>query len=521
MPAVDQDHSARRGIRFVVNLLWNWLGVAATLVSGLLISPYLIRKLGPDGYGVWVISFSLVDNYALLDLGFRSATVKYVAHYWATGESTRVNEVLNTVIAYAGIVSLALFAVVLGGSAYVDRFFRVPPGYVHSFRMLVVIVSLSWCLGFVFNNFAASLEAIQRFDLFAKAGVTVTVFRVIGTAMLLYLGRDLVQIGILVVSSQILGYAIYFLAFRHIFPQLHLSVRHASLATLKKMGSFGIHTFVLNIANLILTQSPPLLIGHFLPASFAGYFSAPNRLLQYSGEAVGRAGIITNANAAELQARNDRSALPKLAIFTNRYSVVLFMSMAISLWVFGDAIFNLWIPSIARFSTPLLRILLIGYVIAVAGQFSSSMLLQGLGRHQNYARGVMAEAIICIAALIWVIPRYGINGVAWALTILMSVNRGLLTPWLVSREMKFSFPRFVASIYFLPFVSSIPAFAFALLLKRTILPGQTWIQIFAVMAIIGVTYLGVALFLCVPPDHRRLLRSWMVQKLPWLRTAHA
>src|SRR5215472_19146371 len=100
MPAVTQDHSARRGKRFIVSLLWNWLGVGAGLVAGLLISPYLIRKIGPEAYGIWVLSFALAENYVLLDLGFRSATVKYVAHFWATGESARVNEVLNTMVAY-------------------------------------------------------------------------------------------------------------------------------------------------------------------------------------------------------------------------------------------------------------------------------------------------------------------------------------------------------------------------------------------------------------------------------------
>ena len=518
MPSLEQDHSARRGKRFIVNLLWNWLGVAATLISGLVLSPYLIRHLGPEGYGIWILSFSLVENYTFLDLGFRSATVKYVAHYWATGESARVNEILNSIVAYAGMVSLALFVAILAGSAHLDRFFKVSPAYIHSFRTLVVIISLSWCLGFVFNNFAASLEAVQRFDLYNKTGVVLTIFRVTGTVILLYLGRGLVAIGAFVVLSQTLGYAMYFLSFRHIFPELRLSLRYASVATLKKMGGFGIHTFIVNIATLILTQSPPLFIGHFLPASSVAYFSVPNRLLQYAGEGVGRAGSITNANAAELQARGDTRTLPQLAIFTNRYSVVLFMPIAILLWVFGDALFALWVPSIARYSAPLLRIMLVGYVIAVIGQFSSWMLLQGLGRHKRYARVVMVEAILCVGTLIWVIPRYGIMGVAWATSVLMILHRGLLTPWLVSREMNFSFPRFVASIYVWPFVSGVPAFAIALILKSSFLPGRSWFQIAALILIISIAYFGVAVFLCVPPEHRKLLWSWLSQKYARMRT---
>jgi O-antigen/teichoic acid export membrane protein len=56
----------------------------------------------------------------------------------------------------------------------------------------------------------------------------------------------------------------------------------ASRNMLKRMGSFGIHTLVGNISQQVLSQSAPLLIGHFLPASFVGFYALPVRLLQYT-----------------------------------------------------------------------------------------------------------------------------------------------------------------------------------------------------------------------------------------------
>src|SRR5260370_25736494 len=96
----------RQGQRFVVNVIWNWIGVAAGLVTVLLLSLYLIRKLGPDGYGVWSLSFALVEYYWFFDLGVRSANVKYVAHYWAKGDREKVGEVISTSVIYACLLSL-------------------------------------------------------------------------------------------------------------------------------------------------------------------------------------------------------------------------------------------------------------------------------------------------------------------------------------------------------------------------------------------------------------------------------
>jgi O-antigen/teichoic acid export membrane protein len=518
MQAVEQPTSdQRRGERFVVNLLWNWMGVAAGLFTGLLLSPYLIKKLGPEAYGIWALSFALVEYYGFLDLGFRSATVKYVAHYWALDEPVAMSQIVNTALVYAGLISAGIFTVIFVSSGYLHYFFKVPPEYLHSFRILILLISLSWCLGFVLGIFGAGLEAIQRFDLYSKANVTATVLRASGTAVLLYFGYGLIAIGVLVVFTQCLGYLLFYIFFRRTAPAYEPSLRHASLATLRKMGSFGIHTFLINVSNLFLNQSPPMLIGHFFATAFVGYFQLPMRLIQYTAEAVGRIGIITNANAAELQARGDSRILSKLAIYANRYSLTLFMPLALALWVYPDRLFVLWAPSMASHSAPLLPVLLTGYMIAVVAEFSSGMLLQGLGRHQWIARGTLAEAIAVVALLIFALPRYGIMGAAWITAGCMVLNRGLFAPWLVSREMKFSFAGFLNSIYTRPVLSAIPAALLACTLRFTILPGRSWLQLFAAGAMVATVYFAVAFFLCLPAEHRSRVRGLVMDRLPLRR----
>src|SRR5260370_936421 len=140
MPAVDQPSSSHhRGDRFVFNVIWNWMGVAASLFTGILLSPYLIHKLGPEAYGLWALSFALVEYCTFLDLGFRSAIVKYVAHHKALDQPLGINQVINTGLMYSGLVSLGLFAATVVASGYLHYFFRVPEGFEHSFRILIIL----------------------------------------------------------------------------------------------------------------------------------------------------------------------------------------------------------------------------------------------------------------------------------------------------------------------------------------------------------------------------------------------
>jgi O-antigen/teichoic acid export membrane protein len=396
----------------VRNVLWSWLGVAVTIASGIFLSPYLIRKLGDEGYGVWVLVFGLIENYWLFDLGFRSATVKYSAHYRATGEIQKINEVINTGVVYFSFVALALFAGSIVLARHVDRFFQVSPAYRPSFAFLIALVGTSWAFGMIFNIFTACLEGFQHFDLSSRIAISATVVRVAGTAVLLYLGHGLIALGFLVVGSQVFSYLLSAIALRRVFPEQRFSFRMAKFAMFKQMVSYGVHTLTSGVATQLLNQGAPLLIGHFRPAAFVGYFSVPVRLLQYTGDAVDRVGLITSSSAAELTAKDEHDSIPSLGMYVNRYCLTLFLPMAVFLFFYGRELIRVWIrkPDFVEMSAPLLPVLLIGVTLAIAGQVNSSSILYGMAKHGGYARGLLVEGIALIAGLYFAVPRYGIMG---------------------------------------------------------------------------------------------------------------
>jgi len=499
-----------RSERFVRSVIWNWAGVSISLITGFLLSPYLFRRLGPEGYGIWALSFSLIEYYWLLDLGVRSATAKFVAHHWTTGESAQVSEVMSTAVSYSCLIAVVMLAIVVLAASRIENFFHISNSYHDSFRALLLLMTASWCLGMIFNLFSAALEAVQRFDVTNRIAIITTGSRAAVWFTVLYQGYGIVALGIATLGNQCLMYGLNYYYFRKVLPDCRVSVRRAGLGTLKKMWSFGIHTFLQTVSMMGLNQGPPILIGHFLPTEFVGFYNLPVRLLQYTVEFISRIGVVTNVNAAALAAREESQPLAKLAEYSNRYCLAIFMPLAILLGIYGGQFFRLWIgPQGAAQAAPLLPILLVGYVLAVVAQFSSSMLLLGLGKHQRYAKGLFAEAVIAVAALWVVIPRWGIIGVAWVCSILMILNRGLLAPWLVSKTLSLGFGRYMGTIYIRPLLAAVPVIAITYLAHATVLPGSNWLQIFAAGALLALLYYALAYLICLDRDHRELLASWL------------
>ncbi|MEO8099713.1 MAG: oligosaccharide flippase family protein [Acidobacteriota bacterium] len=507
MPAVTT--APEDSAKFVKSVFWNILSVGVALAGGVLLSPYLIRKLGKEGYGVWALSFAVIEYYWLLDLGFRSATVKFVAHYWTLKESRKISEVVSTSLLYSSAAATLIIVSISLAAPWVQQMFQIPEAYQRIFVRLIVITSASWCISIVFGVFGAVLEAVQRFDLSMRPALAGTIIRTFGTFLLLYLNYGLIEIGLLAGLSQVVTFALQYRAFRGLFRDLPVSPGHASVPMIKQMMGFGIHTFAVNISQQFLTQSAPLLIGHFQQAVFVGFYALPVRLLQYTVEMVARIGTVTNSNAAALSARNDQRGLGELAIFSNRYCLTCFVPIAIFLGVYGPQLFDLWVgEEFAKNSAPILPVLLLGSMIAIVGQYSSTMLLQGLAKHQIYARGLILEAILGVITMWFVIPVYGLMGAAWVSSIFMIANRCLFISWLTSRMVGMSFGGFLSSVYASALLTAVPVLAAAWGLHSTILPGTSWAQLASAGLLIAAAYYALAYLFVLTSDHRSLVILW-------------
>ena len=512
-----------RGERFVLNVLWSWTGVAASVFTGFVITPLLIRKLGPEHYGIWLQVFSILDYFWFFDLGFNPAIANFCARFLALEDHRKINQVINTALFYFSMIALVVWVTAPVLAIRASRFFKVAEADRHEFSTLILITGLSWGLQMMLHLFLSALDGFQRFDLTSRVMVLQVVLRSAGYFLVLELGYGLVPMAEVFVAAQFLGYVLNFLNFRRVFPQLRLSPQYVSRSMFGDILRYGLKSFVASSSTLALSQSGVLTVGHYLGETAVGYFGLPSRMLQQVADVISRVGMVTRSSAAELTATSKRQETIALGVYANRYSLTLFMPLALFLLVYGRPLLIRWVhnPSMVAQSAPLLPIFLLSYALVLAAQFSSSSLLYGVGRHGCYARGLVVEAALYIAALVWVVPRYGILGAAWTSATLMIAVRGIYTPLLVSRALEYSFLAYMRRIYVRPLIAGVPAVILAWVLRSSWLPGATWLQLVLAGCLTCLAYGAVALFLCITPSHRAMLFSRLPVIGPFFQLSRA
>ena len=504
--------------RFVGNVIWNWIAIAVNIATGIILTPFILKKLGEENFGLWAFAISLAEYYWIMDFGFRSATIKYAAHYSTTGENDKVNEILNTALFYSSCIGPIILAA---------NFFILPHVFSNTqtrnplFLKLVTVVAGAWVLGSLFNVFTGCLEGFQRFDLINRIALTGSLFRSCGTAILLWRGYGVYEMALMTLASQAMVHLLSLLAFRHVFPDIRFSRIFVKFSAMKTMLRYGSHSVVASIAQRVVNQGAPLVIGYFLPLRFVGYYASSSRVIDYTVDGITRIGQVASPNAAEMIARNNQSRLVNLSVIVNRYGLAIYLPLSIFVLVYGHALLSVYLnPSFALSSAPVLMILAIGATIATAGQYNSSSILFGMGRHQIYSRALLVEALVLIASLTLVVPKFGVIGAACVIAGLMILNRGLFTAFLISRELHVGYAWFLASVY-QPLVAAIPVGILMYALRVTVLPGKNWFQLILAGLIVVVCYAPLAFLFSVQPAHRQALLAKLQQLGPTRFTQHA
>ncbi len=496
------------------NVLWSWLGVATSLVMGFWLSPFIFRKLGDEAFGIWNLIFVLIEYYWLLDLGFRSATLKYAAHFRATGEDDKVNEVINTGLAYSTAIAVLMLIATFTLSGYANRFFEVSAEYQSVFTVLVAMVGSGWAVGSIFSLFSAVVEGYQRFDITSRIWISTIALRTVGLVAVLWLGYRLKAMAAVVLATLALGYLLNYITLRMVFPSLRFSMSSMRLSMFRQMLAYGVHTSVATVGGQVLNQGAPVLLGHFLPVAVVGYFTQPVRLLRYSVDMVCKVGMVTAASAAEMAAKGEYSAVYDMGLYVNRYCLALFSPLALALCLYAMEFMQLWMsPAFALRSAPIIPVIAVCTTLGIAGQFNSSSILYGLGKHRGYAYSLLVEAILGMIAMYLAIPRYGIMGAAWITSVLMVLNRGLFTSWLFCEGVRRNFGGYLGGIYAGPILIAIPVFAGAWWIKLRWLPGRTWAEVLTGMGLLGIEYYGLAFFICLKKEHQSMAWRWVQSRL--------
>jgi O-antigen/teichoic acid export membrane protein len=396
--------------RVARNIGAGYVGAAVNGVVMLLLTPLVVRHLGTDGYGLWVLVTAIGSYLGFLNAGSGAAAVRAVARLSGTGRIGEASRDIGSIFRiYLVVGILAAAALALLSFTTLD-YFHVPAAGQSQARALLLVIALNLVVSFPCGVTRSVLAGLQRFQLLNGVEVVWALVRLGLTAGFLTAGYGIVSLGAIQLVTSVGGHLTRFLAIRSIAPQIRLTGGPDWSGLSPEVSSFSALSFGYESLRVLFDNADLLLLGILAGPAAVGVFSVGVTLASLVSKGLRPISGVLFPLAAEMEALGRRSSSARLLEVGTRVNLALALPLVTLLLIDGPALLRLWVGEGFEASYPILAIFALTNLMT-AGSLASSTLLFGSGRIGSL---LLAEAGRYALNLILVVSLYSWLGATGA-----------------------------------------------------------------------------------------------------------
>ncbi|MCC7352809.1 MAG: oligosaccharide flippase family protein [Anaerolineae bacterium] len=431
--------------RVAVGSVANVLGYATTTILALLLTPYLLRRLGAGTFGAWALVGVIVSALQLADLGLPRALSRAVAGACAQDDTASLGAALSTALSLYLIVgsAVALLLVVVR-EPLVTYGLAVPEPWRADASVALVWLALGLLPTLIAGALGATLDGFQRMEWTNLALVAGRATYAVGALVAVLSGNGLRGLAIALACAAFCQLAVaavgLWVSHKNCLPFKQGEGRwglaglvHPSLVAARSLLFYGLPILVSAVVGLAYVPWSKLVLARAAPVEMVGYYEVASTFAMqvfFLSWALAMAAFPALAQAWKM---SDHDHTRWLYSRANRWGALAVFPAGIALVVVAAPLLRAWLGLGTTDAVRALQLVAAGWTL-VAMAAPSAVTLQAIGRpgHTLYAVLVngLTSAILCLILA----PRYKLVGVA-AANLASAVASSLLMIWLCRRAL--------------------------------------------------------------------------------------
>lgn len=410
--------SSEVGSRIAKNSTFNVLRTLIAVPILLLITPYIVRHLGKEEFGVWAL-VNVVSSYAQLsDFGITESLIKFVAEFKAKGETLRLNQLLNTALTayfFLAIIFFSLFVTFL--PFIVERVLSIPPALSEKALYVFTVAILLFVINLMMGVFGSLILGFQRMGYSNAISLCSTLLLAVGTVVFLHQGyglKGLIYNNAIVSAFVICSNA---LVARRLFPAMRLNpFRYCTRETLAQIFSFSWKVQVSNMTQLLIFQLDRVLLSHYVGLTAVGYYEVANRIAsQVRGVVASMFSPMVPA-ASALQAGDESERVSGLYRRSFKYMAMVDIPLALLVVALAHPFVMAWMGSGYETSAVTMQLLMGSYMLNLLTG-PGAFILSGINKPEIGMRSSVIAGMTNLVLCLYLVQSVGYYGVIIAVFI--------------------------------------------------------------------------------------------------------
>lgn len=394
----------------------SYLTIFLNIIIGLVYTPWMIKSIGKSDYGLYVLVSSFLI-YFTIDFGLGQAISRFLTKYQAEKNNEKINQLLSISTKVYLVISLVMLISLIIVFFLIENIFtQLNSDEIEKFKVVYIIAGLFSFLSFPFMPLNGILISHEKFIFLKLCDFLSKIIVIVSMIILLCFGYKLYALVAVNVGVNLL-----IIIFKLIFilnkTSIKINFSYNNISLLKELFSFSIWTSVIGIAQRLLINIAPTLLGIYSGTTSITIFSIGILIESYLWTfASAMNGLFLPKVTALQTSETDRKEILKLMIKVGRIQLVVIGILYIGIVVLGKEFISLWMGEGYEQSYLVILLLIMPGFFSLTQEIASTLLLVENKLKAKAIIFVMAS-ILSVLISIFLIPFYDAVGAALGIAI--------------------------------------------------------------------------------------------------------
>jgi O-antigen/teichoic acid export membrane protein len=482
VPAVQQGGDHGHATTVLANTATNYMRQMINVCAFLIITPMIANRLGNDAFGLWSVLQATIGLLGLLDFGFSTSVVKFVAETRGQNNPERLKRITATLFGVYVFLGVVVITAALCLLPFLSSLLKIPADKAVTAQIVFILIAFRSAQAAPMGMFFGILTGFQK-------QAWANIVQIVGT--ILYSGAAAwgllmrPSLEMLAMVSLVTGLITSVFAVSLCIskcPGISVRYRNFDRRLVREISSFSISLFLVQVSGFIYTRVDALVIQQFLPLAMVAYYSVASRM---ATEASGLCRQLTNALTplvAELQGMGDNERIRLTFERGSKLSFAFAVPLLVGLFWYAGDVLAVWMGEEYRVAGTACRILLAAMLCSVL-HANAANILSMTGHQKFLAYAFMAGQVANLAITLALVVPLGMNGVALATLLSTLVIDIMVVQPKAGRKYDFPFFLYYRTVAWPSMLACLPMLLSFYVLQQYLLPRS--LPAIAVIELIG------------------------------------
>lgn len=457
-------------------IVLNYFIIALNIILGLLYTPYMLRMLGQNEYGLYSLVASIIAYLTLLDFGFGSAIVRYTSKLLAENKIKEQWELNGMFLCVYSIIGLIAIGVGILLYFNIDWLFeaKMTEDELSQARIMIILLIFNLALTFPLSIFGNIITAYQDF-IFQRI---LTILRLLLTSgvivFLLWLGYKAVA---MVVVQTVFNISVLLINCIYCFKKLNIKIsfHNFNTAIVKEIIVYSFWIFLSQIIDRIYWGTGQFVLGSIIGTSSVAVFSVAILLQQmYMSFANSISSVLLPKLTTLVNVNGNDKEVSDIFISTGRIQTYVLSMILSGFIIFGHDFISLWAGNDYDTSYYVTVIFFACLFIPLI-QNTGYVILQARNKMKFRSLVYFAIAVVSFGMQIVLAKIAGIIGCAFAIGGALIIGQGLIMNIYYKVKQNIDINRFWKEVGCILFIPTFLTIIFCLI--RNLIQFNNWVYL--------------------------------------------